>query len=353
MGNNTTKKRTLRKERMRNKRIERQIGDQKTDSKIEFKILVIGCGDSGKSTLVKQMKVLFQDGFSEEVLQLYKMSIRKKTLIEMKTLIKQCKSLGINLSNLSSLESSNQFLNNMKTDNKQLTKANADLIQELWSDRGIKTTWKNRNEFQISENMDHFFDKVNEISKKNYRPTTEDILLFRIPTTGISETSFKAHNFNWKVIDVGGQRSERRKWIHHFDNVSTVLFVVAMNEFNKKLFEDQSMNRMHESLAVCETVLNNDFFKKTDCVLLFNKVDLFKESLRKTQFGKHFTKFKGQNNFEDVSLFIKKNFFSTIKRQKKRKVDSHFVKATDTISVEEMINSVISGIIETQPNFQI
>lgn len=40
------------------------------------------------------------------------------------------------------------------------------------------------------------------------------------------------------MIDVGGQRSERRKWIRCFDDVGLVIFLVAMSEFDQTLKED-------------------------------------------------------------------------------------------------------------------
>ncbi len=41
-----------------------------------------------------------------------------------------------------------------------------------------------------------------------------------------------------RVVDVGGQRSERRKWISCFDDVRAVLFVCAMSGYDMTLFED-------------------------------------------------------------------------------------------------------------------
>lgn len=49
------------------------------------------------------------------------------------------------------------------------------------------------------------------------------------------------HKFS--VVDVGGQRSERRKWIHCFDDVKAIIFVVALSGYNQVLFEDNSVNR--------------------------------------------------------------------------------------------------------------
>ena len=56
------------------------------------------------------------------------------------------------------------------------------------------------------------------------------------------------------VVDVGGQRSERRKWIHCFDDVRAVMFLVGLSGYNQLLFEDQTQNRMKESLALFREV---------------------------------------------------------------------------------------------------
>jgi len=42
------------------------------------------------------------------------------------------------------------------------------------------------------------------------------------------------------MFDVGGQRSERKKWIHVFDNVQVVLFLVAISGYDHALVEDRN-----------------------------------------------------------------------------------------------------------------
>ena len=82
------------------------------------------------------------------------------------------------------------------------------------------------------------------------------------------------------MFDVGGQRSERKKWIHCFDNVDCVLFVVAMSEYDQMLAEDRSVNRMQESLNLFEDIVNNEFFAEMPFIVFFNKKDLFEEKVR-------------------------------------------------------------------------
>ena len=75
---------------------------------------------------------------------------------------------------------------------------------------------------------------------KDFLPTDQDILRTRLRTTGISETIFELGNLIYKMVDVGGQRSERKKWIHVFDNVQVVLFLVAISGYDHVLVEDRN-----------------------------------------------------------------------------------------------------------------
>jgi hypothetical protein len=39
---------------------------------------------------------------------------------------------------------------------------------------------------------------------------------------------------------VGGQRSERKKWIHCFESVNALIFMTAVSEYDEVLFEDDT-----------------------------------------------------------------------------------------------------------------
>jgi hypothetical protein len=82
------------------------------------------------------------------------------------------------------------------------------------------------------------------MAQSDYVPTEQDILRSRVKTTGITEMSFPVKDTIYKVFDVGGQRSERRKWIHCFENLNAVLFMVSLSEYDQVLREDETVVRL-------------------------------------------------------------------------------------------------------------
>jgi guanine nucleotide-binding protein G(i) subunit alpha len=95
------------------------------------------------------------------------------------------------------------------------------------------------------------------------------------------------------MYDVGGQRSERKKWIHCFENVTTILFLVAISEYDQLLFEDESVNRMQEALTLFDSICNSRWFTKTSIILFLNKIDRFKEKLPVSPMEHYFPDYEG------------------------------------------------------------
>lgn len=95
------------------------------------------------------------------------------------------------------------------------------------------------------------------------------------------------------MFDVGGQRSERKKWIHCFENVTAIVFMVAISEYDQVLVEDESVNRMAEALTLFDSICNSRWFVKTSMILFLNKIDLFKDKLPKSPMGKYFPDYTG------------------------------------------------------------
>lgn len=106
------------------------------------------------------------------------------------------------------------------------------------------------------------------------------------------------------MFDVGGQRSERKKWIHCFENVTSIIFCVALSEYDQVLLEESNQNRMMESLVLFDSVVNSRWFMRTSIVLFLNKVDLFRQKLGRSPLNKYFPDYSGGNDVNRAAKYL-------------------------------------------------
>jgi len=82
------------------------------------------------------------------------------------------------------------------------------------------------------------------------------------------------------IVDVGGQRSERSKWLHAFHSVNCIVFLCAIDEYDGKvLAEDNVSDRLLESMNLFKKLTNSEWLINIPFVLFLNKTDLFKEKI--------------------------------------------------------------------------
>ena len=123
-------------------------------------------------------------------------------------------------------------------------------IKAIWEHPDAQKAFERKNEFQLNDSADYYFNDIDRISTAGYIPTEQDVLRSRVRTTGIVQSDFVIKKVNFLMFDVGGQRNERRKWIHAFDSVNAVIFVAALSEYDQTLYEDETQNRMTEALSL-------------------------------------------------------------------------------------------------------
>ncbi|KAI1705627.1 g-protein alpha subunit domain-containing protein [Ditylenchus destructor] len=116
-------------------------------------------------------------------------------------------------------------------------------ITDLWQDQGVQKAYERMKEYQIIDSAKYYLSNVKRLALPNYLPTEQDILRVRMLTTLISELSFKVDKFLVRTVDVGGQRSLIRKWIHLFEDVTSIIFMVALSEYDQKHIEFDNKNK--------------------------------------------------------------------------------------------------------------
>lgn len=142
------------------------------------------------------------------------------------------------------------------------------------------TVWKKRSLVNIIDGHKDFLDTLDRIASKTFKPTQQDVLLARVKTTQVVMERYRIDGIDFEMYDVGGQRSERRKWIDCFDSVDAVIFVAALSEYDQNLAESKRTNRMVEALELFRSICNNRAFANTSVMLFLNKKDIFEEKLQ-------------------------------------------------------------------------
>jgi len=153
---------------------------------------------------------------------------------------------------------------------KEINDELSDLVVKVWQIDEFKShVCENLDVMQIPATTPYFFDNIDRISKETYKPNQDDILRAKLKTTGISEVKFVVNEVEFTLVDVGGQRAERRKWLHCFDGINGVIYLAALDEYNMTLQEDHNINRLDESLRLFEEVSSSQRFNGKSFILFF------------------------------------------------------------------------------------
>merc|ERR1712048_448054 len=203
-------------------------------------------------------------------------------------------------------------------------------------------TWETRREqLQLPDGLKHLISRVHIVVQDDYIPTQDDVLHVRKRSTGIIESQFHIDGLEITVIDVGGQKNERRKWLHRFNSCSALLYVVSLSSFDQTMWEDCTVNRLQDSIDLFDRIINSDSFQNKDIVLFLNKKDLFKEKVKKINLKAAHPSYNGRlYNYADGIKFITNEFISRNTNQN-RKIFTHLTSAINPNSIENAFGDIL------------
>ncbi|XP_065190081.1 guanine nucleotide-binding protein G(q) subunit alpha-like [Sycon ciliatum] len=329
-----------------NKEIDRQLKRTKTALHREIKLLLLGAGESGKSTFVKQMRIIHGQGYSKKDRSDFRQYIYQNIFMSMQAMLEAMDKLGIELSDTDNKPHAMAIAAITPDLVTEFLPEYADMLEQLWADKGVQACYSRRREYQLSTSTDFYYSSLRRIADPMFVPTEQDVLRVRIPTTGLNEYpfDFTERRVRFRVIDVGGQRSERRKWIHCFENVLSVIFLAAMSEYDEVLVEDAEQNRLEESLALFESILTAQWFRKASFILFLNKKDLLADKLKASNLQDYFPEYEGpyddQTDEEAAKEFIRDMYLAVTEGDDERTIYWHYTCATDTENIRFVFDSV-------------
>lgn len=296
--------------------------------------------------MYKQLVQLYGDGYNEAERKRFKEVVFSNVTTNLRKLVKQSvifleRTKDDQYAIAEDLTVSKEWVASIRSANTvQVTPEVAMHFQALWADPAIQATYEARAQFQLSDSCAYFMERLEEISSPGYVPSLQDVLHSRVRTTGIVENEFQIDSATLRIFDVGGQRNERRKWIHCFDGVTAVLFVAALSGYDQRLFEDRNVNRLDEALNLFEHITSLEYFEECSVILFLNKRDIFQEKLASKPLTVWDPDYHGGPGLADAYDYIQRCFEERLPIEEPQPLYTHFTCATDTENMKVVLAAV-------------
>ncbi|CAH3117131.1 unnamed protein product [Porites lobata] len=334
----------------RSRDIDALLDEERELKEKEVQILILGSGCSGKTTFLKQLRIVYDNGYTEEERKAFKPIIYKNISSAIANIVKGMDEIGLTFENNDlrtknfTEESSENSSSEDSENNNFSLQDRVPLLTEFWNDPSVQTCYDQRNLFYIEDSAKYFFENLERLSQPDYIPTHEDILHARQSTQGVEERKISVNNFQYRVIDVGGQKNQRKKWIHFFEGVTAVVFFASLSSYDEFVEEDENTNAMLDSLELFEEISQNEFLENTEFILFLNKHDLFVEKLKTSKLSSCFPDYEGGPDPEIALAYVQDLFMK--RKPENKKVYLHVTCATDTDLMRTVLKDVFEILVD-------
>lgn len=307
------------------------MGNSKSKKKkpTESQILTCGVPHSGKSTFFKQLKLANDIDINGDTFQILRNNILFG-LTEMVNLADQSKMDPDRLKEFSSL-----------TIGKQFTYENISCLQKIWIDPEIKRIWSRRHGTSqlMIENLDYCMEHISRFSNELSLPTERDILTARSRTTGQSQITIPLNKKQVvKFIDVGGQKSERRRWNQVVQHPTAIVFFASLADFNLFSYSSTKKTILNESIELWSEIVQE--YSNTLFILALNKVDIFSEKIKMYDFKKYYPDFEGDpERTYETSKYIEQLFKDQVPEEKLGSLNIHITCILEKKYVDRLFQS--------------
>ena len=233
------------------------------------------------------------------------------------------------------------------------------LLIQFFNSKPAQAAWERRAEFSHHPSYAYWMRHLMRICGPNFQPTDEDYSQARIRTTGFTKHDLTTYfedaasdapiEMTFSVIDVGGQRMERRKWrsLGLLNDVDVLILMVNLAGYCQVLFEESGVNCMIEELNLFEELVNSPSFRDASIHVVFNKIDVFRERIEQIPLSRMFPDFSGDpKNSAQALEYIKCQFLSRI-RNPQTHVDTHVIAASNIRDVKPVYTYIRETIWES------
>ncbi|KAF8995837.1 heterotrimeric G-protein alpha subunit, GPA3-like protein [Cyathus striatus] len=306
-----------------------------------YKVLLLGASQTGKSTIIKQLKIAYGEGFSNSERESLFEVVFQSFVIAVQTVVDYMNEKNIGCSHPMGKRSHEILRLSTWEYSQEYVELAIIFLKDPTVVKILKSDWAR---YRLNTSKQYFLDQTSRFKDPSFLPSDDDIIHANHRTTGIWETDLKMRNLHIRVYDVGGTRSERKKWIHRFESITSVIFCAALDDYYKVISEDNDINRMEESILLFYAIHNSRWFVGKPTILLLNKFDAFKEILRKIPLQD--PEYHGGGDVSKAVGFILQRYRKCVGSIQKP-IYPHLLQATDRRNIRQVFRTVRDEILMT------
>ncbi|KAE9378589.1 guanine nucleotide binding protein, alpha subunit [Stipitochalara longipes BDJ] len=283
---------------------------------------------------MNHMKVSHMRGFADDERASYQGTVRNNVLdvVESMASISESEYPGLDVAAKFHAELLSRELASWEARPKNITFEVANAVQSLWQNETLKSAMFDASDINVSKSAPYFVKEIHRIAEEDYIPTETDILMAKTIPSGIREYKFSLESLGVHMISIGDHRSDMKKFIHQFENVTSIIYSVDLGGYDQCLPTDSNRNMLIESLQTFGSVVNSRWFLRTSIILLLCNAGLFSWKLGRSPMSSHFPDYSGGNDVGQASKYIVWRFNQL--NRKNLSLFPHLCEASDTSNIQ-------------------
>eukprot|EP00475_Leptophrys_vorax_P004548 TRINITY_DN12727_c0_g1_i5.p1 TRINITY_DN12727_c0_g1~~TRINITY_DN12727_c0_g1_i5.p1 ORF type:complete len:364 (-),score=76.31 TRINITY_DN12727_c0_g1_i5:37-1098(-) len=250
------------------------------------RVFLTGISSSGKTTVLYQARVLYGDGFNEQQALDYLSTITSNILENLAKIISVMKKDQLIEEQPESFRQAADLimLAESKQDQERLSPELGRAFEVLYSNPVFQSALvetQRSPKLSISRctvrHLQYWKENLSTICGSDYVPRIPDILRTKRTTLGVTSLEFSGKDASFTLVDVGGTRSQRSKWLHQFPLSTALMYVCSLGHYNQRLFEGEESLCLVEAIGLFETLMNHHDLANKNVFLFFTMRDIFED----------------------------------------------------------------------------
>lgn len=311
------------------------------NNEINYRILMIGTSETGKSTFCKQLRHIYGPKYDSSQKEIFKAQIKSNIINDMKLILE---TIITRYDFAKIVDSFSKILRKMDKQNNKLNAKVACLIDDIYDDPLFQVTLEELSLTTLGQYSGYFIRNNHKFVKSDYKPTTKEILYHRVNTQGVMSHVIRVNDkFNIEFVDIGGKKSQRQEWYKYYKSADFIIYFASLSSFEDISVREKIDSDVSDSLSLFSCLSFNEL-ELVPALLLLTKKDLFEEKFVPNieLFKRCFPGYPSSDRSIDTAVaHVKQTYIRTLD---KNTIDSKSINLLESKHFDLLLRSFLSDI---------